>query len=528
MKKIIIFLMTIIQMSCINAFAENTETNIPSVAQFQANDYVVYQNSDTGAKELAVIYGENNVNLIAESNNQLGDTGIPYLYKNNPSVPDFDRPKLTINADNDVWAVKYIAENNSWIETELLSGTVICDNLQSVIDSNMTIIEKLHTPVEMWLNDNYTGKDFAIYYAETSQEQTNRYIAFSDDAFNYDKRVLLPSEDHRCAFENIVYGNGVYIAVGCPQHTKYETAEINSLNYNYIMYVISDDMEILRKEDVFCYRECKGFYNGYFYFEDEYGKEENYKKEYKKSADGINYTDITETEFNDISERISLEKKYNDNGYRLSDMSGTDILVKDNTEYTIEYESDDMRLCSGGQRKGDGWICSIYREETQKRFLSFDGVYPCVMLPVYDNSGFYSFRAGDYIYAQKDRDYYYRIYAPKTENIYVVLNNKILGFSTPPIIENGRTLVPMRFLFEQMGADVEWDQETQTATATMNNTAVAFSINDTSAEVNGTAATMDVPARLINDKTMVPLRFLSEEMGYTVTWDEATRTAVIE
>ena len=66
-----------------------------------------------------------------------------------------------------------------------------------------------------------------------------------------------------------------------------------------------------------------------------------------------------------------------------------------------------------------------------------------------------------------------------------------------------------------MGADVEWNQETQTATATMNNTAVAFSINDTNAEVNGTAATMDVPARLINDKTMVPLRFLSEEMGYT-------------
>ena len=105
---------------------------------------------------------------------------------------------------------------------------------------------------------------------------------------------------------------------------------------------------------------------------------------------------------------------------------------------------------------------------------------------------------------------------------------RLLAFETAPVIEEGRILVPMRFLFEQMGADVEWNQETQTATATMNNTAVAFSINDTNAEVNGTAATMDVPARLINDKTMVPLRFLSEEMGYTVTWDEATRTAVIE
>lgn len=115
-----------------------------------------------------------------------------------------------------------------------------------------------------------------------------------------------------------------------------------------------------------------------------------------------------------------------------------------------------------------------------------------------------------------------------TVQTYVELNDTLLGFETAPVIEDDRTLVPMRFLFEQMGADVEWNQETQTATATMNNTAVAFSINDTNAEVNGTAATMDVPARLINDKTMVPLRFLSEEMGYTVTWDEATRTAVIE
>ena len=95
-------------------------------------------------------------------------------------------------------------------------------------------------------------------------------------------------------------------------------------------------------------------------------------------------------------------------------------------------------------------------------------------------------------------------------------------------IEDGSTLVPMRFLFEQMGADVEWNQETQTATATLDNTAVTFAIDDTNAEVNNTPATMDVPARLINGKTMVPLRFLSEEMGFEVTWDAESRTAIIE
>ena len=51
-----------------------------------------------------------------------------------------------------------------------------------------------------------------------------------------------------------------------------------------------------------------------------------------------------------------------------------------------------------------------------------------------------------------------------------------------------------------MGADVEWDSETQTATATLDNTVVTFSIDNINAEVNKTSATMDVPARLINGK----------------------------
>ena len=115
-----------------------------------------------------------------------------------------------------------------------------------------------------------------------------------------------------------------------------------------------------------------------------------------------------------------------------------------------------------------------------------------------------------------------------TNPVYVKFDGNILGFETPPVIEDGSTLVPMRFLFEQMGADVEWNQETQTATATLNNTAVTFAIDDTEAEVNNTPATMDVPARLINGKTMVPLRFLSENLGYKVDWDETSRTAIIE
>ena len=110
---------------------------------------------------------------------------------------------------------------------------------------------------------------------------------------------------------------------------------------------------------------------------------------------------------------------------------------------------------------------------------------------------------------------------------YVKVNNEILGFEELPVTESDRTLVPMRFLFEQLGADVTWDEATETATAKKANTTINFSIDNTTATVNGAETVMDVPARLVGDKTMVPLRFLSEEMGYNVEWDEETRMATI-
>ena len=107
------------------------------------------------------------------------------------------------------------------------------------------------------------------------------------------------------------------------------------------------------------------------------------------------------------------------------------------------------------------------------------------------------------------------------------INNEILGFDTPPVIELDRTLVPLRFIFELLGATVDWDNSTQTAIVQNSESDIRFSIDNKTATVNGIAKTMDVPARLIDSKTLVPLRFLSEELGFTVDWDENTRTATI-
>jgi len=82
-------------------------------------------------------------------------------------------------------------------------------------------------------------------------------------------------------------------------------------------------------------------------------------------------------------------------------------------------------------------------------------------------------------------------------------------------------------IIEQMGAEVDWDEASQTATVRQAQQSVAFSIDNPQAQVNAAPVQMQVPARLINGKTMVPLRFLSENLGYNVEWDAENKTAVI-
>lgn len=95
---------------------------------------------------------------------------------------------------------------------------------------------------------------------------------------------------------------------------------------------------------------------------------------------------------------------------------------------------------------------------------------------------------------------------------------------SPPVIVDGRTLVPVRAIFEALGAEVEWDADTRTATGTRGDTTVSVQIDNTTAYVNGESRVLDVPARLINNRTMVPARFISESFGCQVFWDQATQT----
>ena len=107
-------------------------------------------------------------------------------------------------------------------------------------------------------------------------------------------------------------------------------------------------------------------------------------------------------------------------------------------------------------------------------------------------------------------------------------NGELIDFDVAPIMENDRTLIPLRGLFEKMGAVVEWDGQNQTAIVTKDDMVLSVKIDHYGAKVNDSCKYMDVPARLVESRTMIPLRFLSEELGYTVIWNEHNNTINIK
>lgn len=106
----------------------------------------------------------------------------------------------------------------------------------------------------------------------------------------------------------------------------------------------------------------------------------------------------------------------------------------------------------------------------------------------------------------------------------VYLDTAKLEFEVAPMIENGRTLVPLRAIFEAMGATVSWNDATKTVIATRGNDSVVLTIGSNRPIVNGNEVEIDVPAKIVQDRTLAPLRFVGEAFGGKVDWNEATRT----
>ncbi|NLC08198.1 MAG: hypothetical protein GX755_09595 [Syntrophomonadaceae bacterium] len=112
----------------------------------------------------------------------------------------------------------------------------------------------------------------------------------------------------------------------------------------------------------------------------------------------------------------------------------------------------------------------------------------------------------------------------------IFINDKRIYFElteVPPTMENNRILVPVRKIFEALGAEVSWEGETRTVIATKGKTKVELPIGSTRAKVNGKNVKLDVPAKIHEERTLVPLRFVSQALGGKVSWDANTGSAHI-
>ena len=115
-----------------------------------------------------------------------------------------------------------------------------------------------------------------------------------------------------------------------------------------------------------------------------------------------------------------------------------------------------------------------------------------------------------------------------SNEIRVIIDGQEVNFpAQPPVIVDGRTLVPVRGVFEALGFDVDWNPDTRTAYLTNAYFNVAISIGSPAFTTNGTEHVLDVPAEIIGGSTMLPLRAVLESVGYELEWNEAARTISI-
>lgn len=105
--------------------------------------------------------------------------------------------------------------------------------------------------------------------------------------------------------------------------------------------------------------------------------------------------------------------------------------------------------------------------------------------------------------------------------IAVTLDGQAISFpDQDPLEQSGRVMVPVNAILEALGAEVTWDKTAKTVTAVLNDQTLVLQIGSSTATVNGETLDIDAPAIILNSRTLVPVRFISEGLGLTVDWDQ--------
>ena len=113
------------------------------------------------------------------------------------------------------------------------------------------------------------------------------------------------------------------------------------------------------------------------------------------------------------------------------------------------------------------------------------------------------------------------------DEVNLLINNKSILSDVPPIIENGRTLVPIRVIAENLGTKVDWNGAEKKVTLTRGGKVITMQLGKNEAYVNGEVVYLDVAAKTIADRTIVPVRFIAEQFDVDVKWEQQTSTVLV-
>ena len=117
--------------------------------------------------------------------------------------------------------------------------------------------------------------------------------------------------------------------------------------------------------------------------------------------------------------------------------------------------------------------------------------------------------------------------ADELPDVTFIVDGKVADCDVPPVIENGRTLVPVRALFESLDSKVGWDARTKKITIIYEDTEILLFADSVVAIVDNLYKELDVSAKIIDSRTMIPVRFVSETLKFDVQWDDKTRTVTV-
>lgn len=380
------------------------------------------------------------------------------------------------------------------------------------------------------------------YFSLENKDENGKYtLKYSKDGVNFEEVVGVRTAVYPR------YNNNLYFVIDNSMDEVPRQMRFVGFN-NKPAYILDNKLNVIKTINDNAYISYKGYFNGFHYIDLTYyvsnTEQNNWQSKETgplyKTANGIDLVEVN-VGVEDLSFIGGIEL-YDDgiikNSYDTSNKISTDLLINRNRFNILRerenfigysYASNVIPLLTQSYKVGEeivDWIDGRKMvNSVTKKYLTMDGIYG-VEMP--EDIGEYCFEKDNRFYFEKDEEQYYCIDKSQlTDKIKIVYQGKILAFDTEPQSEDGRVLVPMRFLLEQMGADVDWDNDTQTATVKKGDDIVSFTIDDEIAVVNNSRKAMDVPAQLINNKTMIPLRFLSEELGFNVDWDGERNMVII-